>query len=85
MDARTSRGCGVPPELGASLCCTAWTGGCAGVPADKGGGGDATTRPKDPLSGFAVGFSSDIFRSSKEMRGLVELEPETSADCDYKV
>ena len=85
MDARTSRGCGVPPELGASLCCTAWTGGCAGVPTDKGGDGNATTRPKDPLSGLAVGFSSDIFRSSKEMRGLVELEPETSADCDYKV
>jgi len=85
MYPRTSRGCGALPELGASLCCTAWTGVCAGVPEDKGGAGDATTRFEGPFSGLTVGFSSDIFESSKKMRGWVELEPEMSADCDHNV
>jgi len=86
MDSRTSRGCGVPPELDASLCCTAWTGVCVGVPTEKGGGGDATTRSEEgPFSGLAVEISSDIFKLSKEMRGWVELEAEMSADCNHKV
>jgi hypothetical protein len=82
MDSRTLRGCGEPPELDASLCCTAWTGVSVGVPTEKGGGGgDGTTRSEGgPFSGLALEFSSDIFKLSMEMRCWVELEGEMSAD-----
>jgi hypothetical protein len=83
MDSRTSRGCGLPPELVASLGCTAWTGVCVGVPTEKGGGGDATTRSEE--GPFAVEISSDMFvLFSKEMRGWIELEAKMSADCNDK-
>lgn len=68
MDPRTSRGCGVPPDLGVSVCRTAWMEVGAFVPAEGRNVEDAKT------SRFSVGVSSDTFKSSRGIRGCVEFE-----------
>jgi len=85
MDSRTSRGRGVPSDLGASLCSTAWMEVDGWVPAVTGVGEDATTRSESRSSGFTAGISSDVFESSKEIRGRVEFEPKMHADCNHIV